>query len=110
MNQNYKEFWHFYLREHSHPKTRRLHTTGTSLGFLFFAASLYFHSWLLLLLSFLFGYGFAWFSHFFIEKNKPASFKYPWKSFWADIKLLIMSITGEIEDEIESLKNGENES
>tara|TARA_B100001094_G_scaffold270246_1_gene274979 strand:+ start:1006 stop:1329 length:324 start_codon:yes stop_codon:yes gene_type:complete len=103
MGKNYKEFWRFYLREHSHPMTRKLHIFGTTLGFIILACSLYFHSWILLLLALISGYGFAWFSHFCVEKNKPASFKYPWKSFWADLKLLIMSITGEIEEEIQEL-------
>ncbi len=30
--QNYKEFWDFYVSEHSLPLTRVLHFTGTSLG------------------------------------------------------------------------------
>lgn len=30
------------------------------------------------------GYGAAWIGHFFVEKNKPASFKYPLWSFRAD--------------------------
>ena len=31
-----------------------------------------------------FGYGFAWFGHFFFEKNKPATFKYPFYSLMGD--------------------------
>ena len=30
------------------------------------------------------GYGFAWVGHFFFEKNKPATFKYPFYSFVSD--------------------------
>jgi hypothetical protein len=30
------------------------------------------------------GYGFAWVGHFFFEKNRPATFKYPFYSFMGD--------------------------
>ena len=33
------------------------------------------------------GYFFAWISHAFIEKNKPATFTYPAWSFAADFKM-----------------------
>jgi len=29
-------------------------------------------------------YGLAWISHFFLEENKPATFKYPVYSFMSD--------------------------
>ena len=39
--------------------------------------------WALLALP-LVGYGFAWIGHFYFEKNKPATFKYPLYSFAGD--------------------------
>jgi hypothetical protein len=33
------------------------------------------------------GYGFAWSGHFFFEKNKPASFKFPILSLISDFKM-----------------------
>ena len=53
-----------------------------------------------MLLALLLGYGFAWYSHFFIEKNRPATFKYPYWSFCADFKLLLMTITKEIDHDL----------
>ena len=33
------------------------------------------------------GYACAWVGHFFFEKNKPASFKFPLKSFVSDFRM-----------------------
>ena len=42
----------------------------------------------------------AWISHFGIEKNKPASFKYPLWSFIADMKLWALMLTGRMGAEV----------
>ena len=47
-----------------------------------------------------FGYGCAWIGHFFIEKNKPASFKFPGWSFLADQKMLAYFLSGRMGDEM----------
>lgn len=52
--------------------------------------------WLALVLVPLTGYGLAWIGHFFIEKNKPATFKYPIYSLLADWKMFLEIITGKI--------------
>ncbi len=59
-----------------------------------------------LLSALLAGYGFAWVSHFFIEKNKPASFKYPLWSFLADWKMWAFIVTGRIDAELGRLRIG----
>ena len=46
------------------------------------------------------GYAFAWFAHFVIERNKPATFKYPLWSFMGDYKMIAMMLTGRIEQEL----------
>jgi hypothetical protein len=40
------------------------------------------------------GYGFAWVGHFFFEKNKPATFKYPMYSLASDFLLFYDLLTG----------------
>ena len=47
------------------------------------------------------GYGFAWIGHFAIEKNKPASFKYPLWSFLGDWKMWSFTLAGRIGAEVE---------
>ena len=91
---NFKDFYPYYLSEHSHKTTKLLHFIGTSISlyFLFnFFRTFYF---VYIILSLLSGYGFAWVSHFFIEKNKPATFKYPFYSFIGDHLMFIEIIMG----------------
>ena len=82
---NYKDFFPFYLREHSKKSTRMLHYFGT-IGYqvLF---------WSLLLTQ---NYGPAWIGHFFIEKNKPATFKYPLWSLIGDHHMAYLMLTGKL--------------
>jgi hypothetical protein len=98
---NYREFWDFYVEEHSKPLTRVLHFIGTSLGvalLIWFVAT---GRWYFFTIFFVVGYGFAWFAHFVVEKNKPASFKYPLWSFISDFKMMWYMITGRMSREVE---------
>ena len=81
---SFKEFYPFYLSEHQNRICRRLHFLGSLLVLVNLAAAILFSDWRYLLLMPLCGYGFAWIGHFVYEKNKPASFKYPWYSFLGD--------------------------
>jgi len=82
-----KEFYPFYLKEHSNSISRILHFIGTSLVILLIPAALIFNNVKLLLLIPFVGYGFAWIGHFFFEKNKPATFQYPGYSLASDFIL-----------------------
>lgn len=90
---NFKEFYEFYLEEHKNPKTKLLHFLGTSAALLGFYLALAVHI-IFLFASLFLGYGLAWFSHFYIEKNRPATFKYPLRSFLADFVMFSEVIRG----------------
>lgn len=93
---NLKEFYPYYLREHSLLSTRRLHFIGTAL---FIAITLYCivtAHWKLLFLCPVAGYGFAWVGHYFFEKNKPATFKYPLYSLSSDFIMFYHFLTGQL--------------
>ena len=98
---NYPEFWDYYVAEHSKPMTRYLHFAGTSLGILLLFYFIGQGMFSFIPLCFVVGYAFAWFSHFFIEKNKPATLKYPLWSFISDYKMMWLMIQGKMSGEVE---------
>lgn len=82
-----KDFYPFYLTEHLNPTCRILHFIGTALLLLNALYAVLTSHWLLLWLTPIIGYGFAWVGHFFFEKNKPATFQYPLYSLASDFIL-----------------------
>lgn len=98
---NYTDFWDFYVQEHSKPATRALHFVGTSLGLALLAWFIWSRLWYYIPLCFAVGYAFAWIAHFAIEKNKPATFKYPLWSFVSDYKMMWYMLTGRMTREVE---------
>lgn len=92
---NFKDFYEFYLTEHKNKVNITLHYLGTSVSFGLIIYFVFTRQYLYVLPSFLLGYVFAWVGHFVFEKNKPAAFKHPIKSFLSDLKLW-MSITKKI--------------
>lgn len=98
--QSFEEFWPFYLSEHSNPVSRALHYFGTTAGWTVAAGVVATGSWAFFPLAFVAAYGPAWIGHFFIEKNKPASFKHPLWSFMGDHKMIACFLTGKIDEEL----------
>jgi hypothetical protein len=100
----YAEFWDFYVAEHSQPLTRLFHFAGTTLGLVLLVWIIKSGNWLYFPLCLVTGYAFAWFSHFVIEKNKPATFKYPLWSFISDYKMVFYMLTGRMNAEVERVR------
>lgn len=87
---SFKEFYPFYLSQHTRVSTKRLHFVGScaSLLLLFFGQ---------IMLAILAGYAFAWIGHFFFEKNKPATFTHPLYSFMGDWRMFWDVVRGRIQ-------------
>lgn len=97
---SFREFWPFYVSEHAQAGTRLLHFIGSTLVLLTVALAILTARPLLLLLAPLAGYGCAWIGHFGIEKNRPATFKYPVYSFIGDWVMYIKTLTGTMRAEV----------
>jgi hypothetical protein len=80
----FREFYPFYLSEHSNRTCRRLHFVGSTLALVCLAVLVSSGNPWWLLAGLLAGYGCAWIGHFGFEKNRPASFKQPIYSFMGD--------------------------
>jgi hypothetical protein len=98
---NFADFWPFYLREHARPGTRALHHLGSSLAIVCGAVGLASGRTGLLLAMPVVGYLFAWTGHFAIERNRPATFRYPLWSFAADWRMWWLWIAGRLGAELE---------
>ncbi|PCH94416.1 MAG: hypothetical protein COB85_05650 [Bacteroidetes bacterium] len=90
----FKEFYPYYLKEHTQRGTRVTHFIGTSLFFVFLVMAIVKLDPLYLLPTVIVPYAFAWVGHFFIEKNKPATFQYPGMSLRGDFKLYFDILLG----------------
>ncbi|WP_367280020.1 Mpo1-like protein [Sphingomonas sp. LHG3406-1] len=78
------------------PGTRGLHNLGTALVIAAASALAVTGNWWWLIAMPLAGYGFAWSAHLFVEKNRPATFTYPWWSLRSDIRMFLLCATGRL--------------
>ena len=93
---SFSDFWPFYLGEHGKPATRLLHCVGTLAALACVLAMIAVGKWWLFPLALVPGYAFAWAAHFFVEKNRPATFRHPLWSFMGDWKMLALMLTGRL--------------
>lgn len=98
--ESFEEFWPFYVREHSNKWTRRFHFVGTTAAVSLLGVAAIKRRPALVPLALVAGYGPAWISHFFIEKNRPATFKYPLWSLLADFKMWGKIARGRMDREV----------
>jgi len=92
----FREFYPFYLGEHSNQACRRLHFVGSTLALVCLVLLLVTGSGWWFLSALISGYGFAWIGHFFFEKNRPATFRQPLYSLLGDWVMYKDILTGRI--------------
>lgn len=90
----FNDFWPYYLQEHARPATRAMHYAGTTLSVLLLGGLTVSGRWWMIPALPLAGYGFAWVAHCFIERNRPATFRYPLWSLRADFRMWFRFLTG----------------
>jgi len=92
----FKEFYPYYLSEHSDGRCRALHFVGSLCVLFLLIAAVVTSNVVLVGLVPLAGYGFAWIGHFAFERNKPATFDYPLYSLAADWVMLKDILIGRV--------------
>jgi hypothetical protein len=93
---SFREFYPFYLGEHTNRTSRRLHVSGTLLALVLAAAAVLGSRPALLWAVPVAGYAFAWVGHYFFEKNRPATFTHPLYSLCGDFRMLYEVLTGRL--------------
>lgn len=103
----FAQFWPHYLREHSSPATRAVHIVGTLAAMACIVAAILLRNPWWLLIALVAGYGPAWFAHFFIEKNRPATFSHPFLSLAGDLTMLGYALRGKLGEEVRKAMQGD---
>jgi len=94
--QTFEEFWPYYLGEHQNQLCRVLHFIGTTAALSCLISAVALQNPWFILAGFAAGYGPAWVGHFFVEKNRPATFTYPGWSLIADFRMWGHMIMGRL--------------
>ena len=97
---SFADFWPHYVREHADARNRKLHAVGSTLVLALLGTAIATRRWSLLAALPVCGYAFAWCGHFFVEKNRPATFTNPFYSLLADFKMLSFIAAGRMDAEV----------
>ncbi len=98
--QRFADFWPYYVSEHANPRTRKLHFWGTHNLLFWLCLAVVRRSPKLFIFAVVSSYAFAWYGHFFVEKNRPATLDYPILSAFGDIQMYIKTWLGQMDAEV----------
>lgn len=98
--QRFEDFWPYYVTEHANPLNRKLHFWGTNNLFFWLVLAILRRNPRIALFAVVSSYAYAWIGHFFIEKNKPATFDYPIFSALGELQMYFKTLEGTMDIEI----------
>lgn len=98
---SYREFWPYYLRQHADPLNRVAHFAGTAGTLLLIALIIDSGMWGLAVLVPVIGYGPAWLGHYFIEGNRPATFRHPLWALISDFRMAGLMLVSGLDSELD---------
>jgi hypothetical protein len=96
----FEDFWPHYVRAHSSRGNRAMHFIGTSAAMALVGTGVLTGNWLLVGAAPVVGYGCAWFGHFVLEGNVPATFGHPLWSLKADFVMWRKMLAGSMGAEV----------
>jgi hypothetical protein len=97
--ESFADFWPHYVRQHSRLQTRVLHAIGSVFAVVMLGLAFAINLWILVAVP-LVGYAFAWYAHFFVEHNRPATFGHPLYSLLADYRMVFLMMAGRMDAEV----------
>ena len=97
---SFEDFWPHYVRAHSSKANRIAHFVGTSAAMALAGTGVLTGNWLLVGAAPVVGYGCAWFGHFVLEGNVPATFGHPLWSLKGDFVMWRKMLAGTMDAEV----------
>ncbi|MGN6452257.1 MAG: Mpo1-like protein [Steroidobacteraceae bacterium] len=91
---SFREFYPYYLQQHTNSISRRLHVGGTLLAVAAAIGAVVTGRWRWLLAVPFAGYLPAWIGHALFERNSPATLRHPLYSLRGDFTLLLEVLSG----------------
>jgi hypothetical protein len=98
--ERFADFWPRYVLAHQQTATRAFHCVGTLSGWTILIVSFILRKPWWIIAAFVVPYALAWFSHFFVEHNRPATFGHPLWSWLADQRMVALILTGRMGREV----------
>jgi hypothetical protein len=96
----FADFWPEYVRAHTKPATQVVHCIGTILGWIILGGAIASRRWWWIAAAVVLAYALAWLSHFLLEHNTPATFDHPLWSWWADQRMMFLTLFGRMRAEV----------